>query len=219
MIFELPPLPYELDALEPFISPSTLKFHYGKHHANYVDQVNKLAQGSAYSRMTLEQIILSSAGGEGDEKKLFNNAAQAWNHDFLWKCMARPATQHPSVELKAMLEQNFDGFDRFRDEFLKCASQLFGSGWTWLVKDQNGALELMNLSNAGNPLIEGKSPILTCDVWEHAYYIDYQNDRAQFLKGFWQLINWRFVEDNLNSSRFAELIKKGPFDTRPHVTH
>lgn len=194
-----PDLPYDVGELEPHISKTTLLYHYGKHHKKYVDTLNKLIRGTRYDDMKLEEIMLESAGRE-DEKKIYNNAAQAWNHEFYWQCMTRPAGEKPEGRLLKELEKSFGGLDAFLERFAKKGTEHFGSGWTWLVKGRDGKFEICAMSDAGNPLIEGKIPLLVCDVWEHAFYLDYKNEKEKYAKAFLPLINWDFVERNLEES-------------------
>ncbi|MGD8571913.1 MAG: superoxide dismutase [Gammaproteobacteria bacterium] len=188
--FELAPLPYEYNALEPHISEETLKYHHDKHHATYVKKLNGLIENTPFQNKTLEEIMLSSEG------KIFNNAAQVWNHDFYWRCLApEKQTGKPTGKLNETLNKRFDSLDDFKSEFEKFATNLFGSGWTWLVLDRNNELEIVNTYNAENPMTQQKIPLLTCDVWEHAYYIDYRNSRPKYLEGFWNIVNWKFISD------------------------
>ncbi|CAG9001322.1 MAG: Superoxide dismutase [Fe] [Candidatus Celerinatantimonas neptuna] len=191
MAFELPALPYEKHELEPHISAETLEFHHGKHHQAYVTKLNALIEGTEYAGQSLEAIIKSSNGG------IFNNAAQIWNHTFYWSCLAPKAGGEPEGALAAAIIAQFGSFDAFKAQFTDSAATNFGSGWTWLVKNADGELTIVNTSNAGTPLTEdGVTPLMTCDVWEHAYYIDYRNARPNYLKGYWELINWEFVSAN-----------------------
>jgi superoxide dismutase, Fe-Mn family len=192
MPFTLPELPYDLDALQPHMSKETLEFHYGKHHKTYVDTLNKLTEGQKLADMPLEQVIVESKEGP-----VFNNAAQVWNHTFFWNCLSPKGGGEPNGALADALKKDFDSFEAFKESFTKAATTLFGSGWAWLVKTKQGKLEIIQKSNAGNPMTDGHTPILTCDVWEHAYYIDYRNARPKFLENFWSLVNWGFVEQNL----------------------
>jgi len=189
-MIELPKLPYADTALEPVISAQTISFHYGKHHKAYVDNLNKLISGTELENQSLEFIIKNSEGG------IFNNAAQVWNHTFYWNCL-NPIKSEAKGELLAAIEKEFGSLDNFKDEFSKAAATLFGSGWAWLVKDNNNKLSIIQESNAGNPMTKGLTPLLTCDVWEHAYYIDKQNRRPDYIKEFWTLVNWDFVAENL----------------------
>lgn len=188
MAFELPPLPYELDALAPNLSKETLEYHYGKHHKAYVTKLNELVPGTEFEKMSLEEIIKKAPAGP-----IFNNAAQVWNHTFYWNNMSPHAKGKPSGKLATTIDKTFGSFDKFKEEFSKSGVSLFGSGWTWLVKNKDGSIAIENKSNAGNPLTENKHPILTCDVWEHAYYIDYRNLRPKYIEKFWELVNWDFV--------------------------
>jgi len=191
MAFELPALPYAKDALEPHISAETLEFHHGKHHATYVAKLNGLVEGTDLAEKSLEEIIKTSEGG------IFNNAAQIWNHTFYWNCLAPNAGGEPSGELAAAIDAKFGSFAEFQAQLNDKAVNNFGSSWTWLVKKADGSLELVNTSNAGTPLTEeGTTPLLTVDLWEHAYYIDYRNVRPNYLNGFWALVNWEFVAKN-----------------------
>lgn len=188
MQFTLPALPYDKKALG-FISENTLNFHHGKHFQTYIDTTNKLVTGSNYENMSLEEIVLKAQG------PLFNNAAQAWNHDFYFKCIS-PVEQTVPAKLLALIEKNFDNLESFIDKFTASATANFGAGWTWLIQ-VNNTLKIMNTTGAGNPMVDGFNPLLTVDVWEHAYYLDYQNRRADYLKEFAKHINWDFVNSNL----------------------
>lgn len=191
-MIELPKLPYKRDALEPHISQRTIDFHYGQHHAGYVKNLNNLIDGSQFETMSLEEIIKNSQGS------IFNNAAQVWNHTFYWHCMSPDANRMPQARLLNAIERDFGSFENFKQLFIKQAATLFGSGWLWLVQDKEGKLSLMQTSNAETPLThEDLKPLLTCDVWEHAYYLDQQNLRLAYLNEFWQVINWQFVEKNM----------------------
>jgi len=187
----LPPLPYANNALEPHMSRETLDYHYGKHHKAYVDKVNSLIAGTEFEDASLEELVAESTGD------VFNNAAQVWNHTFFWNCLS-PRSQSPGVELSRALA-SLGGFESFQKQFEKAASGLFGSGWAWLVKDRKGALKIVTTANANTPVRDGQVALLTCDMWEHAYYIDHRNDRAAYLKNFWPLVNWEFVAANLAS--------------------
>lgn len=191
MAFELPPLPYAMDALEPFISKRTLEFHYGKHHQAYVNNLNKLVPGTEFEGKSLEDIIKNSSGG------IFNNGAQVWNHTFYWNCLAPNAGGSPTGTMEDAIVESFGSFDEFKDQFSQAAATLFGSGWAWLVKTPGGKLEIIQASNAGNPLKDGHTPLLTCDVWEHAYYLDKQNRRPDYISDFWNLVNWNAVREGL----------------------
>jgi len=186
----LPPLPYAKDALQPHMSAETLEYHYGKHHQAYVTNLNNLIKGTEFETMTLEEIIKKSSGG------IFNNSAQVWNHTFFWNCMAPNAGGAPTGAVADAINAKWGSFDKFKEEFQKSAVGNFGSGWTWLVQ-KDGGVDIVNTSNAGTPLVGTDKPLLTCDVWEHAYYIDYRNARPKFVEGFWNLVNWDFVNSNL----------------------
>ncbi len=190
MAIELPALPYAKDALAPHISEETLEFHYGKHHQTYVTNLNNLISGTSFEDAGLEAIIARSEGG------MFNNAAQIWNHTFYWNSLSPKGGGAPSGALADAINSTFGSFDEFKVEFTKCAVTTFGSGWGWLVKNADGSLELVSTSNAGCPLTAGQTPLLTCDVWEHAYYIDYRNARPKYLEAFWALVNWEFATAN-----------------------
>jgi superoxide dismutase, Fe-Mn family len=192
MAFKLPELPYAKDALQPHISAETLDFHHGKHHNTYVTNLNKLVEGKPEEKQSLEEII-KTAGPGG----LFNNAAQVWNHTFFWDCMSPNGGGEPKGSLATAINKDFNSFAEFKEKFSAAGVTLFGSGWAWLVKNGNGGLEIVQKPNAGNPLTENQTPILTLDVWEHAYYIDYRNARPKFVEAFWELVNWDFVEKNL----------------------
>jgi len=191
-MFELPKLPYEMDALQPYISKETLEYHYGKHHQAYVTKLNELVKDTEFANMSLEDIIMKSSG------PMFNNAAQDWNHTFYWHCMTPKGKGAPSGKLADAINKKFGSFDEFKKQFTQSAITLFGSGWTWLAKNAQDELEIMNTGNAGLPMKDGKTALLTCDVWEHAYYIDYHNLRAKYVENFWQLVNWDFAEENFS---------------------
>ncbi len=190
MAFELPALPYAKNRLVPHISEETLEFHYGKHHQTYVTNLNNLVPGTEFEGMPLEEIIMKSSGG------IFNNAAQVWNHTFYWNSLAPNAGGEPTGALADAINATFGSFGKFKEEFTKCAVTTFGSGWAWLVKNADGSLALVSTSNAGCPLKTDQKPLLTCDVWEHAYYIDYRNARPAYLEAFWALVNWDFAAAN-----------------------
>lgn len=192
MTFELPKLPYEMDSLAPHMSKETLEFHYGKHHKSYVDKLNGFVGGTNYEKMSLEEVITSSR--EKKDTKIFNNAAQIWNHTFFWNGLT-PKAQKPSSSLESALSKNFGSLDDFKTKFSETAVGTFGSGWAWLVKEGD-TLKITSTSNAENPLGSSQKPLLTCDVWEHAYYIDYRNARPKFLEAFWNIVNWEFLEKN-----------------------
>lgn len=190
--FELPALPYALDALEPFMSRETLEYHYGKHHQTYVNNLNALTEGTPFAEKSLEEVVRSSEGG------VFNNAAQVWNHAFFWQSMKPQGGSLPSGALLAAIEAAWGSFDAFKKAFSDAAAGNFGSGWTWLVKKADGSLAIVNTSNAGTPLtMEGVKPLLTIDVWEHAYYVDHRNARPKFIEAYFSnLVNWAFAEAN-----------------------
>ena len=190
MALTLPDLPYARDALEPHMSAETLDYHHGKHHKTYVDTANNLISGTEYEQMPLGEIITKSSG------KLFNQTAQIWNHSFFWQCLTPNQTQ-PGKKLTDALVKEFGGVEDFKKKFAETAIGTFGSGWAWLVKKPDGSLAITSTSNAGTPLTDGDRPLLTCDVWEHAYYIDYRNARPKYLEAFWSIVNWEFVEQNL----------------------
>jgi Fe-Mn family superoxide dismutase len=191
MTITLPQLPYELNALEPHISKETLEYHYGKHHNAYVTNLNKLIPGTEFESMSLEDIILKSKGG------VFNNAAQIWNHTFYWHSLSPNGGGEPSGKLAEAISKYFGSFAAFKEQFSQTAATTFGSGWAWLVQDKAGDLKIISTSNAGTPMTEGLNALLTCDVWEHAYYIDYRNRRPDYIEGFWSLVNWEFASKNL----------------------
>ncbi|HJM82504.1 MAG TPA: Fe-Mn family superoxide dismutase [Nitrospinota bacterium] len=192
MTHSLPELPYEKNALEPHISAETLEFHHGKHHNTYVLNLNKLIENTEYAEKSLEDIIkMAPAGG------LFNNAAQVWNHTFYWNCLSPSGGGEPSGAVAEAISGAFGSFDTFKEKFSQKSITTFGSGWGWLVKNSDGTVGLESTSNAGNPMTNGQTPLLTCDVWEHAYYIDYRNARPKYLEAFWNLVNWDFVSSNL----------------------
>jgi Fe-Mn family superoxide dismutase len=191
MPHELPNLPYAQNALEPTISAETIEYHYGKHHNAYVTNLNNLVVGTEFESASLEDIILKADGG------IFNNAAQVWNHTFYWNCLSPNGGGAPTGELAEAINSAFGSFDKFKEDFNKSAATNFGSGWTWLVKNDAGGVELVNTSNAASPLRDGKTALLTIDVWEHAYYIDYRNARPKYLEQIWNIINWDFVASNL----------------------
>lgn len=191
MVHQLPELPYAKNALEPHISAETVDFHYGKHHQTYVTNLNNLIVNTEFANATLENIILKSQGG------LFNNAAQVWNHTFYWHCLKPKGGGVPTGPLATAIDKTFGSFDEFKKRFTQTAIGTFGSGWAWLVKKQDGALDIVSTSNAATPMTTGQKALLTCDVWEHAYYVDYRNARAKYVEAFWNLVNWDFVAKNL----------------------
>ncbi len=189
MTHELPPLPYAKDALSPHISAETLEYHHGKHHQTYVTKLNEMIAGTEFAEASLEEIVMNSSGG------VFNNAAQVWNHTFYWNCFSPAGGGAPSGELAEAIDAAFGSFDAFKEQFAAAAVGQFGSGWAWLVADASGALSITSTSNAENPMTSGAVPLLTCDVWEHAYYIDYRNQRPAYVDAFWNLVNWEFVAE------------------------
>ena len=194
MTHELPPLPYSKDALAPTISAETLDYHHDKHHQAYVTNLNNLVPGTQFENASLEEIVeRAPAGG------IYNNAAQVWNHTFYFNCMGPDAGGEPSGELAEAINSKFGSFADFKEKFSTSAVTNFGSGWTWLVQNKDGSIEIVNTSNAGCPLTDGQTPLLTIDVWEHAYYVDQRNARPAYVEGFWGLVNWDFVESNYNA--------------------
>lgn len=191
-MFELPKLPYALDALQPVLSKETLEYHYGKHHQAYVNNLNNLTKDTEWADMSLEDVIMKSSGG------IFNNAAQIWNHTFYWDGLMPANSSEPTGKLADAIKKTFGSYEEFKKKFTQSGTTLFGSGWTWLVKNHD-SLEIINTSNAGLPMKENKQALLTCDVWEHAYYIDYRNARPNYLENFWKIVNWESV-----SERFAQ---------------
>jgi Fe-Mn family superoxide dismutase len=191
MAHELPPLPYANDALQPHISAETIEYHYGKHHQTYVNNLNNLIKGGEFENASLEDIIKKSSGG------MFNNAAQVWNHTFYWNCLSPNGGGEPTGAVADAINKAFGSFADFKEKFSTSAATNFGSGWTWLVQNGDGSVEIFNTSNAGTPMTEGKKALLTVDVWEHAYYIDYRNARPKYLENFWNLVNWDFVAKNM----------------------
>lgn len=197
MAFELPALPYEKNALEPHMSANTFDFHHGKHHNTYIVNLNGMLDGSDLADASLEDIIKATAGDPA-KAGMFNNAAQVWNHTFFWNSMKPNGGGAPMGELAAKIDSDLGGFDAFKDAFKAAGATQFGSGWAWLVVGDGGKLEVVKTPNAETPLTQGKTPLLTCDVWEHAYYLDYQNRRPNFLAAFLDnLANWDFAAENL----------------------
>jgi Fe-Mn family superoxide dismutase len=190
MEHKLPELPYPVEALKPHISVETIEYHYGKHHKAYADNLNRLIIGTEFASMTLEDIIKKATGG------IFNNAAQLWNHTFYWNSLS-PQSGEPSGELATRINRDFGSYAQFKEKFTAAATTFFGSGWIWLVKNPDGSLTIETTANAGTPLKDGKKALLTCDVWEHAYYIDYRNLRAKYVEAFWKIVNWPFAAANL----------------------
>ena len=193
MAVSLSPLPYSTKALAPYISEKTLEFHYGKHHKGYVDKLNAQIKGQALDKADLNEIVLNSQGG------LFNLSAQAWNHDFYWKSLCAPSQSSIPKEIKEALEKTFGSIDEFKSQFTRESLTHFGSGWSWLVRDNSGNLKVLSTHDADTPLVKGMTPLLTCDVWEHAYYLDYQNNRGAYMESFWKIVNWEFVQKNYSS--------------------
>ncbi|AHB04704.1 MULTISPECIES: superoxide dismutase [Fe] [Pandoraea] len=190
MEHKLPELPYAIDALAPTISKETMEYHYGKHHQAYVTNLNNLIKGTEFENASLEDIIKKSSGG------VFNNAAQVWNHTFFWNTLTPKSSGAPAGDLAKAIDAKWGSFDAFKEAFTKSAVGNFGSGWTWLVKKADGSLDIVNTSNAATPLTTTDKPIITIDVWEHAYYIDYRNARPKFAEAFWTLVNWDFAAKN-----------------------
>lgn len=187
----LPALPYNLDALEPYISAETVELHYQKHHKGYIHKLNQLVSGTRHADKTLEELVIHAPEGP-----IYNNAAQAWNHQFYWQSLSPNSSGAPSDEINQAIRQSFGTIDEFRGAFEKISLALFGVGWVWLVKNPDGGLGIRAMGNAGNPLRTGQHPLLACDMWEHAYYIDYRNQKTKYLHAFWDLVNWEFVSQN-----------------------
>ena len=193
-MFTKPILPYAMDALTPYISEETLEFHYGKHHQTYVDNLNKLVVGTEFEGKTLEEVIKTSSGG------IFNNAAQIWNHTFYFDSLCSPHDTQTLGNVRMAIDTKWGSLENFQDEFNKVALATFGSGWAWLVRKSDGSLDIISTSNAQTPLTTDDVALLTCDVWEHAYYIDYRNARAKYLENFWHVVNWSKVDDRFNAN-------------------
>lgn len=187
----LPPLPYSMDALQPHISKETLEYHYGKHHQTYVTNLNNLIKGTEFENLSLDEIVKKSSGG------IFNNAAQVWNHTFYWNSLSPNGGGAPGGKLGEAINKKWGSFDEFKKAFTQTAITTFGSGWAWLVQKPDGSLDLVSTGNAATPLTTDAKPLLTCDVWEHAYYIDYRNARPKYVEAFWSLVNWDFAAKNL----------------------
>jgi Fe-Mn family superoxide dismutase len=207
MTHELKPLPYALDALEPMISKQTLEHHYLKHHKAYVEKLNKLILNTQYADLELEETVFESFESQKSnkqDKKIFNNAAQVWNHTFYWSCM-NPNRLAPSAVVTEAFSKEFGSMDMFYEKFTQAGMDLFGSGWVWVTKDESGKLAIISKENAENPITDGVQPILVCDVWEHAYYLDRQEKRADYLGQFRQLIDWKFIERNLVEDSFSKM--------------
>jgi superoxide dismutase, Fe-Mn family len=200
MPFTLKPLPYAKDSLGPTMSDRTLEFHHGKHHAGYVKKLNDLIAGTKYENADLESIIRATAKGDGKEKKIFNNAAQVWNHDFFWECVAPNGGRAPPEPIAKLIDTSFGSYDNFRDKFVEAATEQFGSGWAWLVV-KDGKLEIVTTHDADTPVASSSWAVWTCDVWEHAYYLDYQNERPRFVKSVIEtILNWQFVSKRLTEA-------------------
>jgi Fe-Mn family superoxide dismutase len=195
--YELPDLPYSLGALEPYVSGETLEYHWGKHHRGYVNRLNDLVRGTDLAGQPLDELVKQAKGAT------FNNAAQAWNHAFYWKCLTPHGPSRPSSRVAAAIEKRFGSFESFKGLFARTATGKFGSGWIWLVRNAEGTLFVEATDDAGNPLADGRTPLLTCDVWEHAYYLDYRNDRAAYVDAFWRIADWDFVERNFSAAEKA----------------
>ena len=198
MSHKLPELNYGKDALAPVISAETIDFHYGKHHQTYVTNLNNLLEGTGLENLSLEELITGGNKKAPADKQtgIFNNAAQVWNHTFYWNCLTPKSSKAPAGKLAEAIDKKWGGFEKFKEAFSKAAVGHFGSGWAWLVKNSDGSLDIVSTANAQNPMTEGKKPLLTCDVWEHAYYIDYRNARAKYVEAFWNIVNWDFVAKN-----------------------
>ncbi len=192
MAIELPALPYDRTALEPHISGETIDFHYGKHHQAYVTNINNLIKGTDFEALDLEAIVRKAQGG------MFNNAAQVWNHTFYWNCLKPSGGGEPSGKLAEAITKSFGSFAAFKEQFTQTALTTFGSGWAWLVQRPDGSLALVSTPNAATPLTGNDKALLTCDVWEHAYYVDYRNARPTYVEAFWNLVNWDFVASQMN---------------------
>ncbi|MEZ2352719.1 superoxide dismutase [Fe] [Caballeronia sp. RCC_10] len=189
----LPPLPFDKNALAPHMSEETLEYHYGKHHQTYVTKLNELIKGTEFENLSLEEIVKKSSGG------VFNNSAQTWNHTFFWNSLSPNGGGAPSGALADAINAKYGSFDMFKEEFAKVAVGTFGSGWTWLVKKTDGTLDIVSTSNAATPLTTDSKPLMTLDVWEHAYYIDYRNARPKFIEAFWNIVNWDFAAKNFGA--------------------
>lgn len=194
----LPPLPYPESALEPHISRETVHFHYDVHHRTYINKLNQLIAGTDFENCSLEEIVRNSAGD------IFNNAGQAWNHNFYWQCLAPGGSNAPEGPLAAAIRSEFGSLAELQTQFSKVTEKIFGSGWAWLIQNPDGALAIIHTGNAGSPIRSGQHPLLTCDAWEHAYYIDYRNRRPDYMNAFWQLVNWRFVETQYLETPYLE---------------
>lgn len=191
----LPDLPFDKNALTPIITEETFDYHYGKHHAAYVNNLNGIVKDTELAHLSIEELI--KKGHADNNAPLFNNAAQHWNHTFFWHCLSPEGGKSPQGEIAERINRDFGSFDAFKEQFSTTATKLFGSGWTWLAEDGEGKLEILGLKDAHTPITENKKPIMTLDVWEHAYYIDYRNARPKFVENFWDIINWEFANNNL----------------------
>lgn len=200
MPYQLPELPFATNALAPYMSEETLNYHHGKHHATYIKKTNNLLEGTDLVDMPLIELITQGIEKLPADKRtpVFNNAAQILNHNFFWQCLRPKGDNKASKKVEDVLAQHFGNIENFKQQFNQLASNLFGSGWTWLAQDSQGKLEILPLKDADNPLTKGKKPLLTIDVWEHAYYLDYKNERARYLENIWNIINWEFIEANMN---------------------
>lgn len=192
---KLPELPFDKNALVPIITEETFDYHYGKHHAAYVNNLSGLVQDTPLADASVEQLITHGFDQKNDP--LFNNAAQHWNHSFFWHCLSPNGGGAPKGDIRKLIERDFGSFEKFKDQFSSTAVKLFGAGWAWLAQDDSGKLEILPMKDAHTPLTENKTPLLTLDVWEHAYYIDYRNARPKFVESFWEIVNWNFANQNL----------------------
>lgn len=192
---QLPELPYNKNALQPIISEETFDYHYGKHHAAYVNNLAAMVKDTPLSNATVAELI--QAGYGENNAPLFNNAAQHWNHTFFWHCLSPDGGKNPYGRIGELINRDFNGFENFKEQFSATSVRLFGSGWTWLARNESGGLEILPMKDAHTPLTAGKTPVLTLDVWEHAYYIDYRNARPKFVESFWEIVNWDFANKNL----------------------
>lgn len=193
--YNLPTLPFDTSSLSPFISEETFQYHWGKHHRTYVTKLNQAIEGSEFENLSLEETVKKSKGA------VYNNAAQHWNHSFFWNCLSPNSGGTPTGDILQGLEANFGSFEDFKEQFSQAAATLFGAGWAWLAQNKDGSLEIIPLSNADTPITQDKKPLLTLDVWEHAYYIDYRNERPRFIDAWWEVVNWEFVAQNLRSEQ------------------
>lgn len=210
MEHKLPELPFSKEDLAPHISAETMEYHYGKHHKAYVTKLNELIKGTEFEEMELKDIIRESDG------PIFNNAAQTWNHTFFWNCLTPRGMEKPTGKVQEMINKKWFNFENFQKEFSQRAASNFGSGWTWLILDANGDLDILNTSNAENPMRNGGIALLTLDIWEHAYYIDYRNARPDFIKAFWNIANWDFVNQNLETALNSILTLRGQEESGIH---